>query len=42
MTDKRKSKAGKDDEPVVIQIKPGSAKDIGGGEATNGITAKWN
>jgi hypothetical protein len=37
MTDKRKSKASKDDEPVVIQTKPGHHKDIGGGESEN-----WN
>ena len=32
-----KKAAGKDDEPVVIQTKPGSAKDIGGGDSEN-----WN
>jgi hypothetical protein len=32
-----KKAAGKDDEPVVIQTKPGHHKDIGGGESEN-----WN
>ena len=33
-------KAGKDDEPVVIETKPGHHKDIGGGEAKNGTSAR--
>ena len=37
MTKKAKTRAGKDDERVVIQTKPGSAKDIGGSESEN-----WN
>jgi hypothetical protein len=32
-----KKAAGKDDEPVVIQTKPGHHKDIGGGDSEN-----WN
>jgi hypothetical protein len=31
------TRKNKDDEPVVIETKPGSAKDIGGGESE-----KWN
>ena len=38
MAKKRADKgAGNDDEPVVIETKPGSSKDIGGGESEN-----WN
>jgi hypothetical protein len=38
MTSKKPHKSGgKEDEPVVIQTKPGSAKEIGGGESD-----KWN
>src|SRR4030095_4388569 len=37
MAKKADTSAGKDDEPVVIQTKPGSTKDIGGGESD-----KWN
>jgi hypothetical protein len=34
---KADTSAGKDDEPVVIETKPGSSKDIGGGDSEN-----WN
>jgi hypothetical protein len=37
LTKKAKTSAGKDDEPVVIETKPGHHKDIGGGESD-----KWN
>jgi hypothetical protein len=37
MAKKPEASTGKDDEPVVIQTKPGSAKDIGGGDSEN-----WN
>src|SRR5262245_31433326 len=37
MARKAGANAGKDEEPVVIETKPGSSKDIGGGESEN-----WN
>jgi hypothetical protein len=37
MAKKAEARAGKDDEPVVIETKPGHHKDIGGGESE-----KWN
>lgn len=37
MAKKAEANAGKDDEPVVIQTKPGHHKDIGGGDSEN-----WN
>jgi hypothetical protein len=37
MAKKADTSAGKDDEPIVIQTKPGHHKDIGGGESEN-----WN
>jgi hypothetical protein len=37
MAIKRPDKPGKDDDPIVIRTKPGSSKDIGGGESES-----WN
>jgi hypothetical protein len=37
LTKKAKTRAGKDDEPVMIETKPGHHKDFGGGESEN-----WN